>query len=44
MKEAKNIGVYRYEKEKIMKYMIGIIMVCAVYVGFYNITFISMGT
>lgn len=41
MKEAKNIGVYGYEKEKekIIKYMIGIIMVCAVYVGFlqYNI-------
>ena len=37
--KQKNIGVYRYEKEKIMKYMIGIIMVCAVYVGFlqYNI-------
>ena len=44
MKEAKNIGVYGYEKEKkIIKYMIGIIMVCAIYVGFYNITFISMG-
>ena len=45
MKEAKNIGVYGYEKKKkkIIKYVIGIIMVCAIYVGFYNITFISMG-
>lgn len=30
------------KKKKIMKYMIGIIMVCVVYMGFYNITFISM--
>ena len=39
MKEAKNIGVYRYEKKKNNEVYDRNIMVCAVYVGFlqYNI-------